>query len=102
MGTAHVFQTMGCMHTASSVLGLSLAWCDLFVWSPEGFICHRIHWDDNVWNVDMLPPMRAFYFEQYLPYAADKLREERGVPYVKREKYRKARKLLSSSGQWQG
>lgn len=58
-------------------LGASLAWCDLFLWCPERHECRRVFFDAELWEGSMLPGLRAFYFERFLPAAAQRVQNRR-------------------------
>ncbi|CAE8633021.1 unnamed protein product [Polarella glacialis] len=71
------YQVHGCMKLASAALGESITWCDLFLWTPEQQACRRIDFDENLWLKVMFPALRCFYFEHFLPEAAERERRRK-------------------------
>ena len=57
----------GGLQLASAALGAALGWCDLFLWTPGRSECRRIPVDDLLWERTMLPSLRGFYFDLFLP-----------------------------------
>lgn len=66
-----LYQMHGGMRLASAATGFSMPWCDLFLWTPGRSNWRRIPFDHEFWQTRMFPMLRSFYFEQYLPAAAE-------------------------------
>lgn len=69
-----LYQVQGCMRLASEALGCRLNWCDLFLWTPQQCDCRRITFDSELWEHSMLPSLRIFYFNDFLPEALQRER----------------------------
>mmetsp|Transcript_48702 Transcript_48702/g.150888 ORF Transcript_48702/g.150888 Transcript_48702/m.150888 type:complete len:288 (+) Transcript_48702:1-864(+) len=72
-----VCQVQGGMRLASAALGTHLCWCDVFLWTPQRSGCRRVAFDAELWEGSIFPKLRSFYFERFLPRAADKVRARR-------------------------
>eukprot|EP00929_Paragymnodinium_shiwhaense_P113271 TRINITY_DN81533_c0_g1_i1.p1 TRINITY_DN81533_c0_g1~~TRINITY_DN81533_c0_g1_i1.p1 ORF type:complete len:336 (+),score=77.50 TRINITY_DN81533_c0_g1_i1:109-1116(+) len=62
-------QLQGEMAVLSSALQQKVTWCDFFVWSPDHRVCRRVEFDPDYFFGKVLPKLRAFYFERYVPVA---------------------------------
>merc|ERR1711918_291448 len=67
-----LYQVNGCMRITSAALGAAVDWCDVFFWTPERCECRRIAFDQELWDKAMFPSLRNFYFNKYLPVAAER------------------------------
>lgn len=66
---------------------LGLKWCDFVEWNQyRGTQIKRYAFNRRYWEEDLFPKIKAFYFDQLLPAAADYIREERGQLPLKRRK----------------
>eukprot|EP00747_Dinoflagellata_sp_TGD_P204932 gnl/TRDRNA2_/TRDRNA2_78642_c0_seq1.p1 gnl/TRDRNA2_/TRDRNA2_78642_c0~~gnl/TRDRNA2_/TRDRNA2_78642_c0_seq1.p1 ORF type:complete len:360 (+),score=52.47 gnl/TRDRNA2_/TRDRNA2_78642_c0_seq1:100-1080(+) len=72
-----LYQVTGGMRLASAALGTSLSWCDLWLWTPERCACRRIIFDKQLWERSILPALRGFYFDLFLPAAVEHAKAER-------------------------
>lgn len=46
---------------------LNLPFCDFVTWSPKSFQVRRFNFDPVYWGQYMLPQLRKFYMEEYMP-----------------------------------
>jgi len=72
-----VYQVQGGMRLASAALGTQLAWCDVFLWTPQRCECRRLAFDAELWEGSIFPQLRSFYFERFLPRAVERARARR-------------------------
>lgn len=66
------YQIQGSMRVASAALGVAICWCDVFLWTPEGYACTRFDFDADLWERKMFPRLRSFYFSRLLPKLVEK------------------------------
>ncbi|XP_069104831.1 uncharacterized protein [Argopecten irradians] len=42
-------------------------WCDFVVWTPKGISVERIHFDNDFWNLQILPKLQSFFRKFIVP-----------------------------------
>ena len=46
---------------------LGAKWADFCVWTPTEMSIQRVEFDQGYWEQHLLPALKSFYFDQYVP-----------------------------------